>query len=131
MSANKRDDECSSHGNGKPSSDIRQTESERMADLRASQRDFLTQYANDVVILADDEAHILEVNDRASSVYGYTREELLDMSLADLHPLGARDCAREELKLVKRDGSHKAGRGPGPRYGLLVDGDGDLKPVYR
>lgn len=105
MSAKKRNDERSSHGNGNPSSDIRQTESERMADLRASQRDFLTQYANDVVILADDEAHILEVNDRASSVYGYTREELLDMSLADLHPLGARDCAREELKLVKRDGS--------------------------
>ena len=105
MSAKKRDDERSSHGNGKPSSDIRQTESERVADLHASQRDFLTQYANDVVILADEEAHILEVNDRASSVYGYTREELLDMSLADLHPLGARDCAREELKLVKRDGS--------------------------
>jgi len=105
MSAKESDDSSGERAADGAPRDVQQSESERVSELRASERDFLTRYANDVVILADDQGRILEVNDRASSVYGYTREELLDMSLADLHPLGARDCAMEELAHVKHQGS--------------------------
>ena len=49
--------------------------------------DYLLRFANDTILLADDTGRIVEANDRASSTYGYTREELQEMSLRDLwHP---------------------------------------------
>ena len=48
--------------------------------------DYLTKYANDIIILADGELKIIEVNDRACTAYGYSRDELLGMSSHDLRP---------------------------------------------
>lgn len=44
----------------------------------------LTRYANDVFLLMDENWRILEVNDRAQTAYGYTRDELQRMNLRDL-----------------------------------------------
>jgi PAS domain S-box-containing protein len=49
--------------------------------------DYLSRFANDVILLTDEDGHILEANDRALDVYGYTRDEFLALSLRDLvHP---------------------------------------------
>ncbi len=38
---------------------------------------YLTKYANDLIILLDEDFSILEVNERAEDVYGYSRDELV------------------------------------------------------
>ena len=45
--------------------------------------------ADELLMVADDEGRYLEVNDRAVEVLGYTREELLRMSVFDLTPSAA------------------------------------------
>jgi PAS domain S-box-containing protein len=57
--------------------------------------DYLTRYANDSVLLADESRRIIEVNERAVDAYGYSRDELIGTdlrrlrtpgSLSDAHP---------------------------------------------
>ena len=50
----------------------------------AQHYEYLTRYANDIILLADEQGRIVEANDRAISEYGYTREELLGLTVADL-----------------------------------------------
>jgi PAS domain S-box-containing protein len=53
--------------------------------LRLSEQyDYLAQFANDAIILADADGDIVQVNDRAMTLYGYTRAELLGMSITKL-----------------------------------------------
>jgi diguanylate cyclase (GGDEF)-like protein/PAS domain S-box-containing protein len=52
---------------------------------RLEQRfDYLAKYANDAIVLADEQHRIVEVNDKALELYGYTREEFRGMDLAQL-----------------------------------------------
>jgi diguanylate cyclase (GGDEF)-like protein/PAS domain S-box-containing protein len=44
----------------------------------------LSKFANDIFLLMDEDNRIVEVNDRAISVYGYSRDELLQMRGVDL-----------------------------------------------
>ena len=60
-------------------------EAERVRRQAAEQYDYLTRYANDPVVLASGNLRILQVNDAASAAYGYTRQEFLEMPLADLY----------------------------------------------
>lgn len=41
-------------------------------------------YANDVIMLLDSDNRIIDINDRAVSVYGYTKEEFLNLGIADI-----------------------------------------------
>jgi len=60
------------------------SESERRA---LSQRyEYLTKYANDIILLTDKDEKIIEANDRAVDSYGYGRDELLHLHLRDLVP---------------------------------------------
>ena len=52
--------------------------------MLARKLDNLTRFVNDVVVLADHESRIVEVNDRAASVLGYSREELTGMPVREL-----------------------------------------------
>ena len=45
--------------------------------------EYLTRYANDIILVADESGHIVEANERAVEAYGYTREELLRMNVVD------------------------------------------------
>jgi PAS domain S-box-containing protein len=46
--------------------------------------DYLTRYANDIVLLFDDAGTIREINNRGESTYGYTHDQLLSMNAEDL-----------------------------------------------
>ncbi len=46
--------------------------------------DYLSKYANDVILLTDDNGILIEANDKALELYGYTREDLLGQPLARL-----------------------------------------------
>lgn len=46
--------------------------------------DYLTKYANDIILLMDEQGRIVEANDRASTAYEYTHEELVGMDARKL-----------------------------------------------
>jgi PAS domain S-box-containing protein len=46
--------------------------------------DYLSRYANDIILLANEKFEIVEANERAAICYGYSREELLGMDLRGL-----------------------------------------------
>jgi len=56
---------------------------------------FLTKYANDMIILLDTERNIIEVNEKATAVFGYTHEELVKMKADDLRALGYKSGVKE------------------------------------
>ena len=59
-------------------------EAERSQAQLTEQYGLLTRYANDAVILTDETLHIMEANERAVALYGYSEDELLVMTLDDL-----------------------------------------------
>ncbi len=64
----------------------------------------LFENAADAIVVADDDGHYLEVNTPASDLLGYTREELLDMSVADIVAAGP-DWARSQFAAFTGDGT--------------------------
>jgi len=46
--------------------------------------DYLSKYANDIILLTDHELKIVEANDRAVQSYGYNRDELLQLNVRKL-----------------------------------------------
>lgn len=67
----------------------------------AGHLDYLTRYANDIILLIDQDLKIIEANERAVESYGYTREELLQLSLRDLRAPEVRSLIDSVMKKVK------------------------------
>ncbi len=62
--------------------------------------DYLAKYANDIILLVDENHRIIEVNDRALEAYGRSREELLGMPASELRvPATCQDFLRDHEKL--------------------------------
>ena len=76
----------------------RELERELEQRTLAEHCDYLTRYANDMILLLDEQWRILAANDRAVQMLGHAREALLKMSLGDLHP----ESALEELSAWMR-----------------------------
>jgi len=64
---------------------------------------YLTRYANDLILLSDEEGRILEANDRAVAVYGYPREELLGLNRRNLRTPEAQANAGSLLKRLEQE----------------------------
>ena len=84
----------------------------------SSRMETLVKHANDCIIMLDENHRIIDVNDRALSTYGYTSEEMLALSGADLfarpeeeqvHALRLRQAFEGQLLYVsehrRKDGS--------------------------
>ena len=78
-------------------------EQERQA--LAKHFEYLTKYANDIVLLMDENLNIIEVNNRAIEIYGYSREELLQRNLKDLWSSGAREILDEQKREIDERGA--------------------------
>jgi PAS domain S-box-containing protein len=63
-----------------------QYEIERARRALAQRYEYLTRFANDMILVTDQNLKIVEANDRAVASYGYAREELLKLRLLDLYP---------------------------------------------
>jgi PAS domain S-box-containing protein len=83
----------------------RQYEVERERRSLAQRYEYLTRHANDIILLADQDQKIVEANEQAVVAYGYVRDELLKLHLADLHPPEARPALEEYLREAARNGS--------------------------
>jgi PAS domain S-box-containing protein len=67
----------------------RQYEAERKRRVLAQRYEYLTRFANDIILVTDRSLRIVEANDRAITSYEYTRDELLNLHLIDLYPPGS------------------------------------------
>jgi PAS domain S-box-containing protein len=59
-------------------------ESERARQALLRRYEIITREANDIILLADGNRRIVEVNEQALRTYGYAREELLALDMDDL-----------------------------------------------
>ncbi len=66
---------------------------------------YLTKYANDIVLLLNTEGRIMEANDRAALAYGYSTEQLKSMSLGAL--LAPWIDLRSRLEAIEKKGGLK------------------------
>ena len=82
-----------------------EAETERRAVTRHYEH--LTRHANDMIMLADGEGRIIEANDRAIAEFGYSRDELLGLRIADLRAPGypAEDAASLVAEVGERGGA--------------------------
>ncbi|MGV8108796.1 PAS domain S-box protein [Methanospirillum sp.] len=77
---------------------IRQELDQKQHELTLSNRiRLLMEQANDAIFILDTEWHILEVNDRAVVMYGYSPEEFQKRKLFDLRSEAAKEKIHEDL----------------------------------
>jgi PAS domain S-box-containing protein len=69
--------------------------------------DWLSQYANDVILLYDHNLRILQVNDKALAKYGYSQEELMDMTMDNLRSSRTRDELKDKLSEIMNGGGQR------------------------
>ncbi|MES2354445.1 MAG: EAL domain-containing protein [Pseudomonadota bacterium] len=72
--------------------------------LLQRQYDYLSKYANDIIILADEDGRILEANDKALQTLGYSRSDLLGQPIGMLAPQAARNSIEVILSKLRSQG---------------------------
>jgi PAS domain S-box-containing protein len=76
----------------------RQLAAERERQTLAERVAYLTKYANDIMLFADQDWRIVEANDRAVEVYGYSHDELRRLAFRDLRAPESREAFDREAK---------------------------------
>ena len=76
-------------------------DSDRKRLALISHFDYIFKNANDVFILYDDVTKVIEVNEKALSVYGYSKEEFLNLHLNDLRAPEYRADVSDTIRYVK------------------------------
>lgn len=86
----------------------RQLKAERDAALEREMRvryfEYLTRYANDMIIVLNEAGQIVEANERAQQALGYSREELLQMHVMALHGPADRPDITDRLETLEKEG---------------------------
>ena len=80
-----------------------QAELERRA--LAGHYDYLSRFANDIILLMDEDGRIVEANDRALDAYGYSREDLLRKNIRELRDPSEREALEEQWNETAERGS--------------------------
>lgn len=77
-------------------------------ELEQSQAGFrlLFQSSSDEIFVSDLQGNILEANDQASNLIGYTHEEFLQMNILDLKPLKFAETFLKNREILKEKGGH-------------------------
>jgi PAS domain S-box-containing protein len=76
----------------------RQYEVEKARRSLAQRYEYLTRFANDIILVTDQDLKIVEANNQAAAAYGYDREELLNLHLTDLYPPGSKQVLHEIIR---------------------------------
>jgi len=65
---------------------------------------YITEYANDIIILAESDGKIVEVNNKAVTTFGYSKEELLKMSIKDIRAPGHKQQLKQMIEDLRAKG---------------------------
>lgn len=79
----------------------RQYEVERERRGLAQRYEYLTRFANDIILVADQSLKIVEANNQAVASYAYERDELLKLHLINLYPPGSDDVLDALMRHVE------------------------------
>ncbi|MGC1455773.1 MAG: PAS domain S-box protein [Nitrospirota bacterium] len=85
----------------KAENDRLQYQTEIEHSLLTRQYDYLSKYANDIIMLVEPGGKILQANDRALQTYGYSRNELLRISIRDLRAVESVDEVNAQMQQVR------------------------------
>ena len=84
---------------------LRHFVAEREREALAKHLDYVTRYANDMILLIDEEGNIIDANERALTTYGYTRDELVGSSVRTIRaPSSLETFERDWQAAVQKDG---------------------------
>ncbi len=75
-------------------------EQERERQALSKHYEYLTKYANDIILLLDEDLNIREANDKAVSVYGYPREKMLTLDIHRLRKSDSRPSVDDQYRKV-------------------------------
>ena len=67
--------------------------------------DFVIKHGNDIILLMDSNMNIVEANERALKVYGYSRKEFIGMNISALRTPDELPLLKEHLKNLNEKGS--------------------------
>jgi PAS domain S-box-containing protein len=73
---------------------------EARADAFAQRFGWVNRHAHDVILLLDETGCILDVNESAERLYGYSRDELLGMTVLDLRDPDPQERARAQAQIA-------------------------------
>ena len=76
----------------------------KIAQEALKKYELLTRNARDIILFVHMNGELMEVNEWATHVYGYTRKELLFMSIRDLRAPGAAARLEEQMKIADETG---------------------------
>ncbi|MCD6526578.1 MAG: EAL domain-containing protein [Desulfuromonas sp.] len=66
--------------------------------------DNLTRFANDIILLCNEDGDIIDANERAIEAYGYAPDDLHDKSIRNLCDMSAQDCDQLWEQLNQEEG---------------------------
>ncbi|HEY5536806.1 MAG TPA: PAS domain S-box protein [Ignavibacteria bacterium] len=67
--------------------------------------EYVMNYANDIILLFNENGKVIEANERALSSYGYTRNEILELRIKDIRAPSEREKFEDlQMRLDKVDG---------------------------
>jgi PAS domain S-box-containing protein len=78
-------------------------ESEKEKNVLLKHYDYLSKYANDIIILLDDKGIIRQANEKALKIYGYTQEEFYGQSGKILRPAELQNEYDEIIRQIYRE----------------------------
>ena len=82
-----------------------EVEAERERHALVKHFEHFVKYANDIILLADDQGRYVEVSESALHAYGYTREEMLALSLVDTRAPEAQADLPEIMRRLEQEGN--------------------------
>jgi PAS domain S-box-containing protein len=78
---------------------------ERTKAVEALRRyELLSKHARDIIFFIDMDGRIIEANEAAEKIYGYSRQEFLSLTVADLRPAGTRDDMSVQMATAYEQG---------------------------
>ena len=99
-------------------SEIRESELRRVI---LEQREIVSASLDGFWIVNADTGRIVEVNDRYCDIVGYSREEIMDMTINDLDVVETRDDTRARLKRIREVGFDRFETRHRHKQGYIVD----------
>jgi PAS domain S-box-containing protein len=93
--------------------------------LKASEQKYriLMENASDAILLADTQGNIVEANRKAEELWGYTKEDLLQMHYTQLHPMPEMERTIAAFKeIIEKNTGHLSNA-------FIQRNDGDIVPV--
>jgi PAS domain S-box-containing protein len=83
---------------------LRDVSERRRREVMSERYELLARHTHDIVLFLDRAGRIVEANDAATRTYGYTRDELLALNVADLRAPESRHNVREQVDVAFSDG---------------------------